>query len=724
MKRLFVLLLVLVHFASYAAPQINTVDSLLNLLGKEAKDKVTANELTVNRLNLLSEHYFQSVPDSAYYYAQKSIALSRKLNYEKGLANGLLQSAHVDYFKGRTSEAQQQLAEAVSIFKKQNDVTGLIACYHSYGSMYTLLADYQLALKYLNLALNLNKGSGNELLQTNLYKGLGNVYFSRGELSKALDYYYKGLFIAIKNHYTLPSGNLYNNIGAVLQNMEVYPNALTHFKKALNLLQGTDNIQALGTINQNIGEILLAQSDYDGAIRYLNTANKIVNTQNDKDGLSSVYTDLGLAYAAKKDFKRADSYIDTSLQIARKYKIVYNQAYALVGLANLYNQQHEYQKAYNYALEGQQLSVKLGNLAVKASAALQMSKALVALGNGDEAYKYLNEYISIKDQLKSNESVEKSASYNFELTFALKERQLKQRQHERELLYLQRSQRQRMVIAIFLIIIVAMLSIIWIYYRQKKQQQSINAKLELKNTEVLQQKTDLDEQASKLNELNHLKDRLIAILAHDLRAPLSTLKGLFYLLKDSTITHQEMLEMLPAVLKQLDYTSDFLDTLLFWVNSQMESFDITLKPFALSELVVNEVDKHRDEARKKGIHLVTDIGENLTATADPNSIRIVVRNLLTNAIKFSHSDGKIDISALQDGDRAVVKIRDHGIGMSPEQLSKLFKSRMDSITGTNNESGTGMGLLFCKDLIEKCNGNIEVNSKPGMGTEFAFTIPS
>ncbi|NCD68452.1 ATP-binding protein [Mucilaginibacter agri] len=721
MRYFFTSFLLLIIFTGNAATRNSAVDSLLKLLGP--KDRLKADTLTINRLNLLSENYFQSTPDSAYYYAQKSISLSRSIKYDKGLANGLLQSAHVDYFKGRTTEAKQQLDEAIAIFKKLNDIKGQIACYQAYGGMYTLIADYELALKYLNLAVNLNKDNGNELLQTNLYKGLGNVYFSRGELSKALDYYYKGLFIAIKNHYALLSGNLYNNIGAVLQNMEVYPNALVHFKKALNLLQGTDNIQALGTINQNIGEILLAQNDYDGAIRYLNTANKIVNTQNDKDGLSSVYTDLGLAYAAKNDFARANSYIDTSLQIARKFKIVYNQAYALVGLANLYNQQHEYQKAYGYALEGQQLSVKLGNLAVKASAALQMSKALAGLGKNADAYQYLNQYINLKEQLKSNESIEKSTSYNFELTFALKERQLKQHQHEREMLFQQRSQRQRLVIAIFLIIIVGMLLTIWIYYREKKRQKEINTKLELKNTEVLHQKTDLDEQAKKLNELNHLKDRLIAILAHDLRAPLSTLKGLFYLLRDSSITHQEMLDMLPAVLKQLDYTSDFLDTLLFWVNSQMESFDITLKPFSVSELVLNEIDNYRDEAQKKGIGFVTDVAENLTATADPNSIRIVVRNLITNAIKFSHRDDNIEISAEEKEGKVIVKIKDHGIGMSKEQLNKLFKSRMDSIAGTQNESGTGMGLLFCKDLIEKCNGEIEVESKPGIGTEFTFTIP-
>lgn len=722
MKYTLTLLFLCLYLTGSARVGNSSVDSLKKLITQDSKPP--ADTLTVNRLNKLADSYFQSSPDSTYYYGQQAVDLSRKLHYDSGLANGLLQTGHVDYFKGKSTEAQQQLNEAIGIFKKLNDKKGLVACYQSYGAMYTLLADYPSAIKNLNLAIEINNQLKNEeLMQTNLYKSMGNVYFSKGEISKSLDYYYKGLFIAIKNHYALPAGNLYNNIGVVLQNMEVYPNAFEHFKKALEILGKTNNAQALGTINQNIGEILLAQNDLDGAILYLIKANYIVKKQNDKDGLSSVYTDLGLCYAAKKDFSKAVSYIDTSLQIAKKYKMIYNQAYALIGLANVYNQQHDYKNAYKYAAQGQQLSVKLGNLSVKANAALQLSKSLAGLGKAAQAYEFLNEYINFKNQLKSNESIEKSTSYNFELTFALKEHQLKQQQHEKDLIYQQKTNSQRLINTIFMVIILAMVLISGVYYREKKKQQNINVMLEHKNHEVLNQKADLDEQAKKLNDLNTLKDRLISILAHDLRAPLSTLRGLFGLLQDDTITHQELVEMIPVVLKKLEYTSDFLDTLLFWINSQMESFDISVKQFSVSELIKNEAESNRDEAGLKGIHFMIDIPDGLTATADPNSIRIVVRNLITNAIKFSDKNDTIHVSAYQTDEKIMVKVADTGVGMSPEQLNKLFKSKVDSRNGTNNESGTGMGLLFCKDLIEKCNGEIWATSEPGVGTVFTFSIP-
>jgi len=231
-------------------------------------------------------------------------------------------------------------------------------------------------------------------------------------------------------------------------------------------------------------------------------------------------------------------------------------------------------------------------------------------------------------------------------------------------------------------------------------------------------------QAEELNESNKLKDRLISILAHDLRSPLSTLRGLFKLLEDDSISHEELLGMIPGVVSKLDYTSDFLDTLLFWINSQMDNFHSATKSFSVNEIIDIEFVNYKEQAALKGITLVDSVSQQLTALADPNSFRIVVRNLVTNAIKFSGSDDTITISAIKKEDDILISISDTGVGMTPEQQSKLFKNRVDSEIGTRNESGTGMGLLFCKDLVEKSNGKIWVTSKQGEGTTFYFTIPT
>jgi two-component system sensor histidine kinase/response regulator len=688
-----------------------------------ATDSSVSDTAVVNRLNKLAGASFRSNPDSTFYYAAKSITLSQKINYQTGLADALVLQGHVNYFKGRSNAAIQRFDQAILIYKQLKDQKGLSLCYVLYGRMYTQLADYQKAMKYLELANAINKRIGDEYALTDCYKNIGIVYFSQGLLSKALDFYYEALFIAVKNHYSILSAELYNDIGVILQNMEVYPNALEYFKKSITIFEGTNDLHALGTLNENIGEILLAQDEYDRSIIYLNKANRIAKKQNDKDGLSSVYTDLGMCYANKHEFKKAISYLDTSLLIGIKYKIVYNQAYALIGFATAYNLQKNYKKAYPYALRGQQMAIKLGNLSVRASAAFQINKSLAGLGRVAEAYKALNEYIDINKGLKNNESIQKLTSYNFELSFSVKQRLRAQQQKEKDLLYQQNSRAQWLTNLIFLVIVIAMLVITCIYYLEKRKQQKINTMLKNKNKEVLIQKTDLDKQAGKLNELNTLKDRLIAILAHDLRAPLSTLRGLFDLLQDDSISHQEMLDMIPGVLKKLEYTSDFLDTLLSWINSQMENFETSVKSFSVKEMVANETKSHYEQAFKKGITLIENVPQELIASADPNSVRIVVRNLITNAIKFSSKNDIIEISAKQEDRNVLIRIRDTGEGMTPDENNRLFKSKVDSKIGTHNESGTGMGLLFCKDLVEKCNGTIWVTSQKGVGTEFSFTLP-
>ena len=431
-----------------------------------------------------------------------------------------------------------------------------------------------------------------------------------------------------------------------------------------------------------------------------------------------------MCYANKQEYGKALGYLNTSLTIARKFKITGNEAGTLIGMAAFYNMQKDYRNAYRYAQEGQALALKLGNLATRSAAACELNKTLAGLGNYNEAYKLLKQYIALKDSLNNNESIQKLTSYNLELNFAARQRQLAEQQSDKELLLNQKIKQQRLTIAIFLITMLGTVIVSFIYYRQKRRQQKINRLLEDKNSEALIQKASLDDQAKKLNDLNTLKDRLISILAHDLRAPLSTLRGLFSLLEDNTITHEQLLGMIPGVLKKLEYTSDFLDTLLFWINSQMDNFENSSKKFHVKDIVAFETESYHEQAALKGITLIDKVEHDVVASADPNSIRIVLRNLITNAIKFSGKNDTIEISSSQeDGKNHVITVKDTGTGMSSEQLNKLFKSKVNSKTGTQNESGTGMGMLFCKDLIEKCSGKIWVNSKQGEGTSFSFTIP-
>ena len=722
MRIYLTVLLLLISVSGVSARNTDGIDSLKTLLTSTQADKVQPDTVTVNRLNNIASQFFLLNPDSTLYYANKAVEIAQKINFKAGKANALAQIAHSYYFKGDFTQAKQDFNSAVETYKSINNYQGLSDCYLLIGRMYSVLAEYKTALVYLNKALAINLKLKNQPVIADCYKNIGIVHYTEGKLPAALDYYYQALLIDIKIHDKQAEAANYNDIGVVLESMEVYPRALEYYQKALKLFAaGNNNLQGVGTVYENIGEVFLAQHDYDRALIYSSKSLKIAKQQDDKDGLCSVFTDLGLYYAHKNQFDKAVKYLDTSLQIANKYNIVYNGAYAYIGFATVYNLHSDYKNAYKYAIKGQQLAVKLGNLGVRYDAALQLSKTLAGLGQFNEAYKMLNEYNALKDSLNNNESLQKLTSYTLELDFAAKQHQ----QQEREILYRQSIKQQELINTIFLIVITGMIITAVVYYRQKLKQQKINLMLAEKNEEVVQQKADLDDQANKLNELNNLKDRLISVLAHDLRAPLSTLRGLFGLLQDETISHEQMLNMIPGVLKNLEYTSDFLDTLLFWINSQMENFENSVKNFYVKDIIELEAASYYEQSAIKGITLIDNVPEDIIASADPSSVRIVIRNLITNAIKFSGENDTIEITCVQhDPLHLMITVSDTGIGISAELIGHLFKNKVDSITGTQNETGTGMGLLFCKDLIEKCNGKIWVNSEPGKGTSFSFTLPA
>lgn len=720
-----VLVLLLVSVSGFAnIPHFNT-DSLKSVLQNDLNAKKgTADTTTVDRMNKLAGAYIDLYPDSTLHYGQIAVNMARNLHYERGIAEGLIKTGKVNYFKGNYTKAENELEEARLLFSHLNDKHGLARCYNEIGHMYNRIGNYVLAMKNLKTALGLAQEENDLQCIGDIYVNMGTVSDNMGRSSVALDYYFKSLDIDIKTNNQLEAARNYNDIGVVLQNMEIYPKALDYFHKCLRIWLDHNDALGICTAYENIGEVMLALKRYDEAIGYLNKSLKITLRQDDKDGISSLYNDLGLCYAHKRDFKQAIHFLTLGQKIATDFKIDYNRAANYVAFATAYNLKGDYQQAFEYASQGRTLANKLGSLSVRSNAALQLSKALGGLKIYDEAYETQKEYDELKDSLKSDENVQKLTSYNLETNFSERQHQQQVRQQERELHFQENLRQQRLLLAIFLIIIFGMIGMVIIYYRSKKKQQMINVQLEQKNTQVVKQKSDLDEQAHKLNDLNTLKDRLISILAHDLRAPLSTLRGLFNLLQDDTLTHQELLEMIPQVLKRLEYTSDFLDTLLFWINSQMENFDSSAKIFDIAALAGTEVVNNRDQAASKGIALISEVPESTVVTADPNSIRIVLRNLIANAIKFSRHDDQITISAHEAEGMTLISVKDTGVGMKPEQMNKLFKGKVNSGTGTDNESGTGMGLLFCKDLVERSNGKIWVNSVLGVGTEFIFSLPT
>lgn len=236
----------------------------------------------------------------------------------------------------------------------------------------------------------------------------------------------------------------------------------------------------------------------------------------------------------------------------------------------------------------------------------------------------------------------------------------------------------------------------------------------------------VEDSRRKLNETIAADARFLKLIAHDLRNPFSTTIGILDLLKESLDDWDKpaVEQLIDTALNSAVRALDLLVNLLAW--SIIQNTERTFSPVKINlrELVINELESFNDSATLKQISMEHSIDPDLLVTADFEMVKTIFRNLISNAIKYTHDGGNIFIEA-HEGKRFVkIEVRDNGIGMSQTTKEKLFKiDEFRSIMGTNNERGNGLGLLFCKEFIDLHGGKIEVESEPDKGSKFKFTLP-
>jgi PAS domain S-box-containing protein len=262
---------------------------------------------------------------------------------------------------------------------------------------------------------------------------------------------------------------------------------------------------------------------------------------------------------------------------------------------------------------------------------------------------------------------------------------------------------------------------------QKKAEKSLlkrKRELQEKNAKLLALSQELATQKQKSDDLNNLKDRLLSIISHDFRSPLNSLQGVLTLLQGKMISEEELRNLTERLLERVKVISTFLDNLLNWAKSQMEGTKVHLSRWNLHQVILTKMKLYQTQAEQKNIRLIAQIPENSKVYADLNMIELVIRNLISNAIKFSPQGASITLKVEDQPDNYVlISIADTGVGIDSDKITKLFGSENISTLGTANEPGTGLGLLLCKDFVEKNGGKIWVESTLGQGTCFYFTIP-
>jgi signal transduction histidine kinase len=255
-----------------------------------------------------------------------------------------------------------------------------------------------------------------------------------------------------------------------------------------------------------------------------------------------------------------------------------------------------------------------------------------------------------------------------------------------------------------------------LYFNHKKQKK-LYKELEIKTKSLRDRETEL-------NEINKTKDRLFSIIGHDLRGPIGALQGLLRLFTTGEIAKDDFLGFVPKLKTDVDHILFTLNNLLSWGHAQMNGTKTRPKIISLHQLVDNNIQLLSELAATKSIKIINQLPENPMAFIDENQIDIVIRNLISNGIKFTPNNGLITIEAEDEKHYWRIKIKDTGIGMDEKTQAKLFNDNSNITTyGTNNEKGTGLGLSLCKEMVLKNKGKIWVESKAKKGSAFYFTVP-
>lgn len=253
-----------------------------------------------------------------------------------------------------------------------------------------------------------------------------------------------------------------------------------------------------------------------------------------------------------------------------------------------------------------------------------------------------------------------------------------------------------------------------------------------RTAEVLEQKLEVEKQATKLVEkneelikVNAYKDRLFSIIGHDLRNPIGTLKGVLELFDRGLINTEDVKRIGKEIQKSLGSIMSMLDNLLMWALQELDEVKVNRIKFDLRELIEENIDLMQPQASIKEVRLnADDFPKGLVVDADREMIKLTIRNLISNSLKFTENQGKVWVTGEKTSDFILVTIHDSGIGMPEEKMRSLFDGIPDSTYGTNNEKGTGLGLRLCHEFVHKNGGKISVESEPGVGSKFTVSLPS
>lgn len=573
---------------------------------------------------------------------------------------------------GSNHKANEQIYESLKYAQLANDSMEIANAYREMGYNYIILGQYQEGLDAYNNALQIDERlNDNQNVAIDL-NAIGKIYEMWRMFDQALEFFFKSLDIAQGLNNLDQVAVRMGSIASVYKSQQKFELALDWLQKSLAIEVELGNTVRRGYRLDQIGEIYTMIGKYAQAEDYLHQALSIFKENRVLVSESIVLNHLALNYFKKGDVKSAAIYYTQSLEIAKR-----------VGFSNMILKNYQ---------ELSQLYEQSGDLA----------KAL-------EHYK---RFFVLKDSVYNERAQRQLMDFQVKYETEQKEKELALLNQEKlvQELKLNQANQQRLVMIGFSLVLLILLGSLFSRYNIKKKTQK-----------------QLTEINARLNDLNNTKDKLFSVVAHDLKNSIAGFSSIVETLnkKYDNISTDNIKHYLGELALSANSLKGMLKNLLEWARSQQNNVVVKFETLAITQVVEEAVSQTMPVANQKDITINKQFSCSPAIESDQNILATVLRNLLSNAVKYSNNGESIDISVKQNNNHIEIMVSDKGIGMSEEEVKTILntKCHTESKPGVDGEKGSGLGLMLCKDLLQRISGNLIVQSEPGKGSQFTMLIP-
>ena len=644
-------------------------------------------------------------------------------------------------------QTQIRMMEERSSFSVQDTAyLDLINTFAQEMRYYSTDSLHSYALKALKFSKQANYPKGESIS----YMNLGDYYSDRGVTDTALLYYNKSLELVNTFESSDLKLSLLNNISGEHEYRGDQAKALNGYLIALELALEEEALLQQSIINENIANLYADQKYYDESLEYYKKVKKLNDSLGNEIAQAETMSNLASLYADMKNLEYAMFNVNRSIDIFEKYRIMDWLAYAYETKGKVYLKKYNYNWALYWYRQSEVIHENLDDDRARIDLYNGMAETYIGLENDSLATLYAENAFRISRSINFAEGTKKCSKTLYEIyrrqqdyATALAYHELYQelsdtlsRNENRQSLSLLKTKTeyeqqkqlliqdnekalasQKRFIYVGGGLLLLSLLIIYLVYRSKKLQQRLTRELEAKQ-EILERRK------SELQLDNETKVKLFSVIGHDLRGPVGALKELLQIFKDGEISINELASYMPKLRSDVDHIFFTLNNLLSWGYSQLNGAVTRPTSVLLEGIAAENIKLLNEIAENKSIKIVSEIPANTQVWSDPHQVDIVLRNLISNALKFTPENGMVTLHAEEKEAYWIISIRDTGVGMDRLTLQKIFKEENTHSTyGTANEKGTGLGLTLCKEMILKNGGEIWVDSLLRKGSTFYFTLP-